>query len=190
VQIAAKEADLQRQLAANSSAFEKQVEQLRAQLSAKDAELKKQLAAKDGELEKQAERLLGQLEAKDAEHEQKVTQVRKTAEAEAERLQRRTEAEVADLKATISRLEVDLMKVSCVIISHDCQSRSLTLRGHRRIRASHGSFSHCAASTRRPWQSKPSGSGKPKTLTRSSRRNSRMLIRLRTRMALRPRRYT
>lgn len=37
---------------------------------------------------------------------------RRLAQSEAERLQRRTEAEKADLKATISRLEVDLMKVS------------------------------------------------------------------------------
>lgn len=39
-------------------------------------------------------------------------QARKAAEGEAEKLQRRTEAEKADLKATISRLEVDLIKVS------------------------------------------------------------------------------
>ena len=38
--------------------------------------------------------------------------VKKTAEAESARLQRRAEAEMADLRATISRLEVDLMKVS------------------------------------------------------------------------------
>lgn len=36
---------------------------------------------------------------------------RRLAQSEAERLQRRTEAEKADLKATISRLEVDVMKV-------------------------------------------------------------------------------
>lgn len=39
-------------------------------------------------------------------------QARKAAEGEAEKLQRRTEAEKADFKATISRLEVDLIKVS------------------------------------------------------------------------------
>lgn len=70
------------------------------------------MAAKDAELEKQAAQLRKQLDAKETEHEQKLAQVRKTAEAEAERLQRRTEAEVADFKATISRLEVDLLKVS------------------------------------------------------------------------------
>lgn len=47
-----------------------------------------------------------------ADHEKKLAQARKTLEAEAERIQRRTEAEVADLRATISRLEVDVMKVS------------------------------------------------------------------------------
>ncbi|KXX74063.1 Intracellular protein transport protein USO1 [Madurella mycetomatis] len=38
--------------------------------------------------------------------------VRKAAEQEAERVRRRSEAEKADLKATISRLEVDLMKAN------------------------------------------------------------------------------
>lgn len=33
------------------------------------------------------------------------------AQSEADRVQRRAEAETADFKATISRLEVDLMKV-------------------------------------------------------------------------------
>lgn len=51
------------------------------------------------------------MKTKDSDHEQKLAQARKAAGVDAERLQRRTEAEVADLKATISRLEVDLMKV-------------------------------------------------------------------------------
>jgi len=40
---------------------------------------------------------------------------RRLAQSEAERVQRRAEAERADLKATISRLEVDLMKVGRVL---------------------------------------------------------------------------
>lgn len=37
---------------------------------------------------------------------------KKMAEMETERFQRRADAAMADLKATISRLEVDLMKAS------------------------------------------------------------------------------
>ena len=100
---------------------------MRRELRAKDTDLQKHLAAKDAELEKQAAQLQEQWKAKETEHEQKVAQVRKNAETEAERLQRRTEAEVADLKATISRLEVDLLKVSYYplpryLIIFPCQS--------------------------------------------------------------------
>ncbi len=48
---------------------------------------------------------------REAELQRQVDYVRKTAEAEAARVQRRAEAEMADLRATISRLEVDIMKV-------------------------------------------------------------------------------
>lgn len=53
-----------------------------------------------------------QLSTKESEHEKQITQIRKTTEQEAERIHRRTQAEAADFKATISRLEVDLMKVA------------------------------------------------------------------------------
>lgn len=48
---------------------------------------------------------------KETELRRQIDYARKTAEAEAARVQRRAEAEIADLRATISRLEVDLMKV-------------------------------------------------------------------------------
>jgi hypothetical protein len=44
--------------------------------------------------------------------EKQIDLARKAGESEVERFQRRAEAEKADLKATISRLEVDLMKAS------------------------------------------------------------------------------
>lgn len=52
--------------------------------------------------------------------------MRKTGEVEAEKIKRRTDAEIADLKATISRLEVVLMKVraSC---SYSSNSHTLTI---------------------------------------------------------------
>ncbi|CCF35377.1 hypothetical protein CH063_01294 [Colletotrichum higginsianum] len=46
------------------------------------------------------------------EHRKQLEQARKTAESDADRVRHRAEADMADLKATISRLEVDLMKVS------------------------------------------------------------------------------
>ncbi|KAI1151819.1 p115 like vesicle tethering protein [Nemania diffusa] len=49
---------------------------------------------------------------KEAELQRQIDYVRKTAEAEAARVQRRAEADMADLRATISRLEVDLMKAN------------------------------------------------------------------------------
>jgi len=48
---------------------------------------------------------------REEEHKKQLDHARKLAESDAERFQRRTEADMADLKATISRLEVDLMKV-------------------------------------------------------------------------------
>ncbi|KAL2127743.1 hypothetical protein VTI74DRAFT_10240 [Chaetomium olivicolor] len=71
-----------------------EVAALQAQLRAREEELQRQMRKKEEELARQAEG------------------ARKAAEQEAERAKRRFEAEKADLKATISRLEVDLMKVN------------------------------------------------------------------------------
>ncbi|KAK2041139.1 hypothetical protein LZ31DRAFT_473051 [Colletotrichum somersetense] len=46
------------------------------------------------------------------EHRKQLEQARRAAESDADRVRHRAEADMADLKATISRLEVDLMKVS------------------------------------------------------------------------------
>lgn len=73
--------------------------------------LQSQQAAKDNEYQKEIHNLRTQQATKEAENQKQLLQVRKMAEIENDRLQRRTEAEMADLKATISRLEVDLMKV-------------------------------------------------------------------------------
>lgn len=53
-----------------------------------------------------------ELAAKEAGYQKDLAQARKTAQAETDRAQLRAEAETADLRATISRLEVDLIKVS------------------------------------------------------------------------------
>lgn len=60
-------------------------------------------------------------------HEADLTKTRSSAVAEADRQQRRAEAEVADLRATISRLEVDLMKV-CLVTRFCSPAHMLKLR--------------------------------------------------------------
>ncbi|KZL78991.1 intracellular protein transport protein [Colletotrichum incanum] len=66
------------------------------------------------ELKKQADQAQQAAKAEAAsqqeEHRRQLEQARKTAESDADRVRHRAEADVADLKATISRLEVDLMK--------------------------------------------------------------------------------
>lgn len=48
-------------------------------------------------------------------HSRKIEQLQHQAKADADRLRMRSEAEVADCRATISRLEVDLLKVRRLI---------------------------------------------------------------------------
>ena len=99
------------------------ISKLQSQQSAKEVEHEKAVAriqsqhtTKATEHQQELARLKSQMAAKDAEHEKQLTQTRKTVEADAERVQRRTQAEAADFKATISRLEVDLMKVGSRVI--------------------------------------------------------------------------
>lgn len=56
----------------------------------------------------------GQQSAKASEHLQELTHLRKSLQSEAEHAQLRAEAEMADRRATISRLEADLMKVNMI----------------------------------------------------------------------------
>lgn len=49
-------------------------------------------------------------------HEKQLSKASKAAEVEVDRLKRRADAEAADLRATISRLEVDLMKVYTAVL--------------------------------------------------------------------------
>ncbi|KAB5528190.1 p115 like vesicle tethering protein [Coniochaeta sp. 2T2.1] len=64
------------------------------------------------EREAEMRRLQQQNRLKEEEFGRQSEAARRQAQSEAERVQRRAEAEKADLKATISRLEVDLMKAS------------------------------------------------------------------------------
>ncbi|KAH8161898.1 hypothetical protein CIB48_g6349 [Xylaria polymorpha] len=70
----------------------------------------KQFEATQKEATAATESLRAEHNTKEAELQRQIDYVRKNAEADAARVQRRAEAEMADLRATISRLEVDLMK--------------------------------------------------------------------------------
>ncbi|KAH7182908.1 p115 like vesicle tethering protein [Fusarium flagelliforme] len=94
-----------------------ELRKLQAQLASKEndqrkhiAQLQSQYSAKENDYQNQIAQLRSQQSAQDSNHQKQLEQIRKTAEAEAEKIRRRTDAEIADLKATISRLEVDLMK--------------------------------------------------------------------------------
>lgn len=75
-----------------------------------EEEFKKEMKIKDEQLEKEKEEVRKQAE-----------DGRKRRQSEADRSSRRSEAQMADLKATISRLEVDLMKVCSLSDSTVCK---------------------------------------------------------------------
>ncbi|KAK5660813.1 hypothetical protein OQA88_12181 [Cercophora sp. LCS_1] len=64
--------------------------------------------------EEEMRAMQAKLKAEEDKWQRQIETVKRTAEQEAERIRRRSEAEKADLKATISRLEVDLMKANKV----------------------------------------------------------------------------
>lgn len=68
-------------------------------------------SAKEADLERRIESTRAQFAVKETQYQNELAQVKKSANSEAERVKLRAEAEAADLKASINRLEVDLMKV-------------------------------------------------------------------------------
>lgn len=90
------------------------------QQRSKDEAYQKQLEAIREESKIAAKKIQDEHGAKEAELQRQLEYVRKTTEAEVMRVQRRSEAEKADLRATISRLEVDLMKVRSGLYSIRC----------------------------------------------------------------------
>ncbi|KAJ3950731.1 Vesicle-mediated ER to Golgi transport protein, partial [Colletotrichum fioriniae] len=101
----------QRRSATHVAALE---QQNKRQLEEVQRNTASRVRALEGELEKKAEQARQTAKAQAAsqseEHRKQLEQVRKTAESDADRVRHRAEADMADLKATISRLEVDLMK--------------------------------------------------------------------------------
>ncbi|KAI2616371.1 p115 like vesicle tethering protein [Hypomontagnella submonticulosa] len=89
-----------------------EIKKIEAQQRSKEEAFQKQLEAVRKEAAKAAEAIHADYREKQAELQRQLDYIRKTAESEAARIQRRSEAEMADLRATISRLEVDLMKAN------------------------------------------------------------------------------
>lgn len=91
---------------------EDELKKLETQHETKMNAHQRQLEATQKDAAAALESLRAEHSVKEAELQRQIEYVRKTAEAEATRVQRRAEAEMADLRATISRLEVDLMKAN------------------------------------------------------------------------------
>ncbi|KAI5862272.1 p115 like vesicle tethering protein [Durotheca rogersii] len=91
---------------------EQEIKEIEAQQRLKNEAYQQQLKTVQKEASAAAEAIHAEYRAKEAEAQRQLEQVRKSAETEAARAQRRWDAEMADLRATISRLEVDLMKAN------------------------------------------------------------------------------
>ncbi|KAI0156433.1 p115 like vesicle tethering protein [Xylariaceae sp. FL1272] len=91
---------------------EEELKKLETKQQAKIDAHERQLQAAQKEAAAAAETMRTEAAIKEAELQRQLEYVRKTAEADAARVLRRSEAEMADLRATISRLEVDIMKAN------------------------------------------------------------------------------
>ncbi|KAF4862226.1 Intracellular protein transport protein USO1 [Colletotrichum siamense] len=111
-------ADVQNQAEARVSALErdhkKQMAEIQVKTDRRIATLDEERKAIDQRQKEEIDRIQkevkAQVAAQSEEHRKELEHARKTAENDAERVRHRAEADMADLKATISRLEVDLMK--------------------------------------------------------------------------------
>ncbi|KAL6887819.1 p115 like vesicle tethering protein [Trichoderma evansii] len=116
LQLDAKDMRLKKELEAKDARLKRELDAKEKELGAKDAHFRKELDAKDAHLQKQLDakerQLQTQLSAKDQNLQTQLSQAQKAHEVEAERAKQKAEAEVADLRATASRLEVDLMKAN------------------------------------------------------------------------------
>ncbi|KAI1654181.1 p115 like vesicle tethering protein [Daldinia decipiens] len=88
-----------------------EIKKIEAQQRSRDESYQKQIEAVRKEAAKAADTIHADYREKEAELQRQLEYIRKTADAEAARIQRRSEAEMADLRATISRLEVDLRQI-------------------------------------------------------------------------------
>lgn len=137
------DAELQAKIEGYETQLRSKEEAYQTQLRSTEEDYKTQLRNKEEEYQTQ-------LKLKDEQHQKDTEEVRKQTEegrrrrqSEADRSTRRAEAEKADLKATISRLEVDLMKArrSCDFGRHTdlgangrCRRTRARPKRHRRLR--------------------------------------------------------
>ncbi|EQB45594.1 hypothetical protein CGLO_15514 [Colletotrichum gloeosporioides Cg-14] len=111
-------ADVQNQAEGRVSALEREHKKQMAEIQIKtdrriatlDQERKAIDQRQKEEMDRIQKEIKAQVAARSEEHRKQLEHARKTAENDAERIRHRAEADMADLKATISRLEVDLMK--------------------------------------------------------------------------------
>ncbi|KAK2603929.1 Vesicle-mediated ER to Golgi transport protein [Conoideocrella luteorostrata] len=73
-------------------------------------DLAQQQSAKELDQERQIASVRAQIASKENQHQNELMQAQKTTKSEIERIQLRADADAADLKASINRLEVDLIK--------------------------------------------------------------------------------
>lgn len=110
-----REAELQKHIDTSRRTVESEFDRLQKKA---EADLQAKVQEYEDRLIKMEEEFKKEMKLKDEQHQKDTEEVRKQTEdgrkrrqSEADRSARRAEAEKADLKATISRLEVDLMKV-------------------------------------------------------------------------------
>lgn len=110
-----KEAELQKHIETARNEAVTEIERLQKKA---DTELKAKIEAYERQIREKEEEYQRQVKLREEQHKKDTEEIRKQTDegrrrrqSEADRSSRRAEAEKADLKATISRLEVDLMKV-------------------------------------------------------------------------------
>ncbi|CAJ2511027.1 Uu.00g066520.m01.CDS01 [Anthostomella pinea] len=91
---------------------EDEIRKIESQQQSNDSAHLRQLQEVQKQAAAAAEAIHSEHRAKETELQRQLEYLRKTSEAETARVQRRSDAEMADLRATISRLEVDLMKAN------------------------------------------------------------------------------
>ncbi|EGY22638.1 intracellular protein transport protein USO1 [Verticillium dahliae VdLs.17] len=111
-QLASEQAEHARQLKQATQSKEVELEAGRRKLVSIQEDCKRQIEYTKKTSEAELEKLRRKMASLGDDHEKQLSKASKAAEVEVDRLKRRADAEAADLRATISRLEVDLMKTN------------------------------------------------------------------------------
>ncbi|KAL9943574.1 hypothetical protein ACHAQF_004761 [Verticillium nonalfalfae] len=109
-QLASEQAEHARQLKQAIQSKEVELEAERRKLVSIQEDYKRQIDYTKKTSEAELEKLRRKMASLGDDHEKQLSKASEAAEVEVGRLKRRADAEAADLRATISRLEVDLMK--------------------------------------------------------------------------------